>query len=152
MNHPIPFCIFLGGLLLFVCVSAARAGLPETEEASVHFTPPIDLVRLRDAIAKVEASHGKTGRHGERGDLQFKSGTIVPTGGRVITGRQLELYWCESLLLSLDRIGRKRTVYLAALLHNAGATAVQNDTVSEAQGGFAVRVQNVYFDKEASGQ
>lgn len=55
-----------------------------------------------------------------------------------------QITYCVKLLEACQLLGRPRSIYLAALIHNAGFDSVRLNRTSENQRDFALRVANVY--------
>lgn len=136
--------IILAAIILFALV-ANDCRASDSVPARVHFDKPIDLNQLYHAIAKVEDAEGRTGKHGEHGPLQRKPANLAQYG-------KSDIAYCHALLMACDDLGKPRSVWLCALVHNAGFTAVKNQQFTEAQQDFSARVTNVYFDETADGK
>ena len=102
---------------------------------------PISIPLLIHALKVVEDSHGKVGKHGETGDLQWKRATLEQFKGD-------EYAYVSWLMRACKTMNRKPTPYLCALVHNAGYGTVMAGKQSALQKDFASRVEATYYDQE----
>lgn len=137
-------CIVVAAIVLFALVTNdCRAN---DSPATVHFDKPIDPVKLAHAIALVENWDGiSIGQHGERGRLQMKPAVYAQWSDRPAS-------YCLHLLDCCDKLGKKRSVFLASLIHHAGFTAVKQQRFTFDQSNFALRCLNCYQDETADGK
>lgn len=112
--------------------------------------PEIDVQRLIQAIKTVEDWQGKDGVHGERGPMQWKASRWLQISSRPFvyadrpTAKE-ETDHVTKLITELYQLGYKHpSIYLCALLHNSGMTAMKERRTGAQQKDYAARVEAIY--------
>lgn len=165
MTRTIPALMILGGVVAFIATLSLCALAARADDAIVKFTPvplpPLNVSRQIWCMKQAEHWDGRAiGTAGERGAMQFKPATWADFSDRPLSwaeartreqqeeAARVEANYVLWLMVACEKMGRKPTPYMLALLHNAGTKTVERGRTLARHRDFAQRVENLYYDAD----